>query len=449
MNAPTIPQKTIMLNSTEPHVTEPHVDVVLPANPCRIMPLAAQERLGLYIHIPFCAQKCPYCDFNTYAGMENHIGATVDALCQEMARWQTTLGVRPIDTIFLGGGTPTLLHGEQLAQLFAAIHSNFMLSPSCEITSEANPGTVDRAKFEVLQGLGVNRLSIGVQSFQPDELAFLGRIHDVEDVIKAFWSARDAGFANINLDFIFGLPGQSLANWRKTLDEAITLGPEHLSLYSLIVEPNTPLQHWVATGKVAAPDEDEAAIQYEYAMQRLADAGYVQYEISNWAKATVADQVADQIVTEEAQPTPTYACQHNLIYWRNQEYLGIGPGAHSHLWLRTGGNNGLNRRWGNRKPVPGYVKRIQQGASVEEFSEEIDERSAMGETMMLGLRLLREGVPLQRFQALHQTALQAIFAKELTQLLAWGLIELDRVRIRLTPRGVLLGNQVFTYFLPD
>lgn len=448
----------MILDSTQLQATEPRVDVDLPANACRVIPLAAQERLGLYIHIPFCAQKCPYCDFNTYAGMENHIDATVDALCQEMARWQATLGARTIDTIFLGGGTPTLLHRTQLAQLFAAIHSNFTLSPSCEITSEANPGTVDRAKFEALHALGVNRLSIGVQSFQPDELAFLGRIHDVEDVIKAFWAARDAGFANINLDFIFGLPGQFLANWRKTLDEAIALGPEHLSLYSLIVEPNTPLQHWVATGKVAAPDEDEAATHYEYAMQRLAEAGYIQYEISNWAKATASDQgveqVADQLATEKAQPTPIYACQHNLIYWRNQEYLGIGPGAHSHLWLHTGEGSSVNRhwvnrRWGNRKPVPGYVKRIQQGAAVEEFSEEVDERAAMGETMMLGLRLLGEGVPLQRFQALHGAALQAIFAKELTQLLDWGLIELDPMRIRLTPRGVLLGNQVFTYFLPD
>ena len=440
MKATTIPQKTLILNSTEFQT-----EATLPVNQGTIMPIAAQERLGLYIHIPFCAQKCPYCDFNTYAGMENHINTTVDALCQEMARWQATLGERTIDTLFLGGGTPTLLQREQLAQLFAAIHTHFTLSPNCEITSEANPGTVDRAKFEVLQSLGVNRLSIGVQSFQPDELAFLGRIHDVEDVIKAFWAARDAGFTNINLDFIFGLPGQSLANWRKTLEEAIALGPEHLSLYSLIVEPNTPLQHWVATGKVAAPDEDEAAAHYEYAMQRLADAGYLQYEISNWAKATAADQS----ILEAAQQTPIYACQHNLIYWRNQEYLGIGPGAHSHLWFRTEEGKAINRRWGNRKPVPGYVKRIQQGASVEEFSEEVEARSAMGETMMLGLRLLREGVPLQRFQALHQAELQAIFAKELPQLLDWGLIELDPVRIRLSPRGVLLGNQVFTYFLPE
>lgn len=402
----------------------------------------AQVRLGLYIHIPFCAQKCPYCDFNTYAGLDNQIEATVDALCQEMAHWQASLQPYTIDTIFLGGGTPTLLTRAQLAQLFAAIRTHFSLSPHCEITSEANPGTVDRAKFESLRELGVNRLSIGVQSFQSAELAFLGRIHGVEDVFQAFEAARGAGFENINLDFIFGLPNQSLDNWRKTLEEALTLETEHLSLYSLIVEPNTPLHHWVHTGKVAAPDEDLAATHYEYAMQRLAAAGYIQYEISNWAKATAADRTSDLV-------TPTFACRHNLLYWRNQAYLGVGPGAHSHLWFRTDTGALINRRWGNRKPVPGYVKRIQKGRSIEDTSEEIDPRMAMGETMMLGLRLLREGVSFQQFYAMHGVALPAIFAKELAQLQAWGLIELDPVRVRLSPKGILLGNQVFASFLPD
>lgn len=423
---------------------------LLPPMPSLAALAANSGRLGLYIHIPFCARKCPYCDFNTYAGLEKEIGSTVDALCREMARWQAQLAARPIDTIFFGGGTPTLLTGEQLAQLFTAIRTNFTLAPGCEITSEANPGTVDRAKFELLRALGVNRLSIGVQSFQPEELTFLGRIHDVDDVFKAFHAARTAGFTNINLDFIFGLPGQALENWRRTLDEAINLGPEHLSLYSLIVEPNTPLQHWVATGKVAGPDEDLAATHYEYAMQRLAEAGYLHYEISNWAKATAADQrVQTPTLTDDAEQTPALAAQHNLIYWRNQEYLGIGPGAHSHLWFADAADHATRRRWGNRKPVPGYVKRINEDASVEEFSETVDADGAMGETMMLGLRLLREGVPLQRFATMHGVELPEIFAKPIAQLQNWGMIELDPVRIRLSPRGVLLGNQVFTYFLPD
>lgn len=432
------------------HPTLPNAACVPKLSPMPASSPATSGRLGLYIHIPFCAQKCPYCDFNTYAGLEKQIGATVDALCREMARWHATVAGRPIDTIFFGGGTPTLLTADQLTQLFTAIQHNFTLTAGCEITSEANPGTVDRAKFELLRALGVNRLSIGVQSFQPEELTFLGRIHDVNDVFKAFEAARAAGFTNINLDFIFGLPGQSLENWGKTVAAAVRLGPEHLSLYSLIVEPNTPLHHWVATGKVAGPDEDLAATHYEYAIEQLGAAGYLHYEISNWAKAAPADApLQAPTLTADAEQTPVLAAQHNLIYWRNQEYLGIGPGAHSHLWLAEADGQVVRRRWGNRKPVPGYVKRIGAGEAVEEFCEAGDARSTMGETMMLGLRLLREGVPFQRFTAIHGVELREVFAKQIAQLQDWGLIELDPVRIRLSPRGVLLGNQVFTYFLPD
>ena len=401
-------------------------------------PLAS--RLGLYIHIPFCEKKCPYCDFNTYAGLQSLFQATVDALCTEMEQWRVRLGARPLSSIFLGGGTPTVLTDQQLGQLFETVHRCFTLTPDCEITCEANPGTVDRPKFKALHALGVNRLSLGVQSFQPQELQFLGRIHDVADVLEAFAAARAAGFTNINLDFIFGLPDQPLVNWQATLDQALALGPEHLSLYSLIVEPNTPLQHWVQTGKVKEPDEDCAADLYEFAMTRLAEAGYRQYEVSNWAKV------------KQAEPPglmPALASRHNLLYWRNHEYLGIGPGAHSHLRMETATGEVVSKRWGNRKPVPSYVKRIQAGESVEEFSENIDLRMAMGETMMLGLRLLEECVAFQRFQALHGVALQTIFADELTQLQNKQLIEVDETRVRLTPRGLLLGNQVFAQFLPE
>ena len=278
--------------------------------------------LGLYVHIPFCARKCPYCDFNTYAGLEELHQALVDALGAELARWHTPLQGRTVTTIFVGGGTPTLLTAAQLTELFAAIHANFTVAPDAEITCEANPGAVDRAKFAVLRELGVNRLSMGVQSFQPEELGFLGRIHDVEDVYRAYAAARQAGFANINLDFIFGLPDQSPAAWRATLAAAVALAPDHLSLYSLIVEPNTPLHHWVETGQVAAPDEDEAAELYEIAIEAMAAAHYIQYEVSNWARRTPGD---------DGQTTPQRASQHNLLYWRNADYLGIGPGAHSHL----------------------------------------------------------------------------------------------------------------------
>lgn len=377
---------------------------------------------GLYVHVPFCAKKCPYCDFNTYAGLESLHTTTIEALCTEMQQWSGTLAERPITTIFLGGGTPTILEPEQLEQLFSTIYNCFSIAPHCEITSEVNPGNADRHKFHVLRSLGVNRLSIGVQSFQQTELQFLGRVHDVADVERAFAAARAAQFDNINLDFMFGLPGQSNQPWSDTLHRALTLAPEHLSLYSLIVEPNTPLHHWVERGRVQEPDEDVAAELYTLAMEVLDGAGYTHYEVSNWAK------------------TANHACQHNLVYWRNQEYLGIGPGAHSHM---------AHRRWGNRRAVPGYIKRVRAGEPLEEFSEELSQPQSMGETMMLGLRLVQEGVSFERFQRKHQVDLRTIFAAELEQLTAWDLLELDEQRVRLTPAGLMVGNQVFMRFLPN
>ncbi len=416
------------------------------------------ERTGLYLHIPFCAKKCPYCDFNTYAGLEDYFQQTVDALCMEMDRWQEHLRDRTVATVFIGGGTPTILTATQLSQLFTAIRRAFHLSPHCEITCEANPGTVDQSKFETLRALGVNRLSIGVQSFQSTELQFLGRIHSTTDVTAAFSAARKAGFDNINLDFIFGLPEQEVTTWQATLEAALALTPEHLSLYSLIVEPNTPLSHWVATGKVADTDEDRAAELYELAMTLLEKAGYQHYEVSNWAsKAALSTPLT-------AVETSAFACEHNLVYWRNQDYLGIGPGAHSHLRLKSAQSVPLaipnlpqagqltqqrEYRWGNRKPVPGYVKRIVRGEPVDEFCEEINTRLAMGETMMLGLRLLQEGVVFQQFKARHGVDLREVFAEEIADLQSWNLLTLDDERITLTQRGLLLGNQVFSYFLPE
>lgn len=400
--------------------------------------------LGLYIHIPFCAQKCPYCDFNTYAGLDVLHDRTVDAICAEMARWREPLAGRIIETVFLGGGTPTVLNPAQLTRIVQQVHDCFTLSATCEFSSEANPGAVDRDKFALLHGLGVNRLSMGVQSFQPDELRFLGRIHDVDDVYRAYDGARAAGFENINLDLIFGLPHQPVSNWRDTLSKALALESEHLSLYSLIVEPGTPLHHWVQVGRVDQPDDDEAADLYELAMEVLGEAEYIHYEVSNWARRTADDPAAGT----RAASMPAYACRHNLIYWRNQDYLGVGPGAHSHL-ITKGDGGPVERRWGNHKPVAGYIKRIVDGEPVAAFTETIEPRLSMGETMMLGLRLVTEGVPFARFQKRHGATLTATFADELARLQKWDLIEMDAERVRLTHRGLMVGNQVFAYFLAN
>ncbi len=385
---------------------------------------------GLYIHIPFCEQKCPYCDFNTYARLDNLFDAYVDALCLEITQWGERLQRRQVETIFLGGGTPTVLEERALAQIFNTVRQSFDLTANCEITSEANPGTVDQAKFQALHRLGVNRLSMGVQSFQPDELQFLGRIHSVDDVHTAFAAAREAGFSNINLDFIFGLPHQSVENWQRTLDTALTLGPEHLSLYSLIVEPNTPLHHWVATGSVDAPDDDHAGLLYEMAMASMAAAGYTHYEVSNWTKTDRHSQ---------------FVCKHNLLYWRNQDFLGLGPGAHS--YLRTA-EAPFGLRWSNRKPVPGYIKRMVAGDSVEEFHEEIDVATSMGETMMLGLRLIEEGVSFAGFHERYERDLTDVYAAQIARFVDLGMLTLESDRLRLTGRGLMVGNGIFAAFLP-
>jgi oxygen-independent coproporphyrinogen-3 oxidase len=231
-----------------------------------------------------------------------------------------------------------------------------------------------------------------------------------------------------------------MSRWRATLAQALALQPEHLSLYSLIVEPNTPLYHWVETGKVPRPDDDLAADLYEAAIEILSHAGYLHYEVSNWARMCAADQPGQ---------TPHYASQHNLLYWRNQEYLGIGPGAHSHLRLPDEEGQVVGQRWGNRKPVPGYVKRLKAGQPVVEFSEIIDPPLAMGETMMLGLRLLQEGVPFARFRTQHGRELWDVYPADVSRLIETGLLMADDQRVRLTPHGLLLGNQVFAHFLPN
>ena len=416
----------------------------------------APEPLGLYVHIPFCEKKCPYCDFNTYAKLDNLFQSYVDALCIELEMWAARVNGRTIQTIFVGGGTPTVLTLSQLAQIFETIHRCYRLAADCEITSEANPGTVDQAKFAGLVGLGVNRLSMGVQSFDRSELAFLGRIHSVDDVSRAYAAARAAGFANINLDFIFGLPNQSPSVWAATLEKAIALAPEHLSLYSLIVEPETPLFHWVETGRVPAPDDDLAGELYETAMARLGEAGYVQYEISNWVKSRrleIGDWRLSSADITTTQSPISNLCSHNLLYWRNQEYIGVGPGTHSHMRLpfehptATPAADATGLRWSNRKPVPGYIKRVQAGETVVDFWEEIDSRTAMGETMMLGLRLVEEGVSRARFRQRHGVEMDAVFADELARLHSQGMLQSDGATVRLTERGLMLGNQVFAAFL--
>lgn len=374
---------------------------------------------GLYIHIPFCERKCPYCDFNTYAGLGHLYDRFVWALVTEIRREGERRGHPPARTVFLGGGTPTVLSPDHLALILAATREAFDLPAAAEVTSEANPGTVDRARFQALQEMGVNRLSLGAQSFDEEDLRFLGRIHTVTDIYRAVEDARAAGFTNINLDLMYGLPGQPPERWHHSLQEAIRLAPEHLSCYALTVEEGTPLARWVAEGRVPPTDDDHQAALYAIARERLAAAGYEHYEISNWAR-------------------PGRACAHNLIYWRGEPYLGFGPGAHSY--------DGYRRWWTVRSPVE-YIERVEAGHSTEAGGEEIDRETAMAETMMLGLRLLKEGVDRRRFRTRFGQDPVDVYGETMARLTKLGLLEVDEARVRLTPRAYAVANRVIVEFL--
>lgn len=410
--------------------------------------------VALYVHIPFCARRCAYCDFNTYAGLEQLRPAYVAAVRQEMALQAARYpGLKGI-TLYFGGGTPSLLPPEAIATLIATAREQLALRPEAEVTLEANPGTVDEDRLRALRAAGVNRLSLGVQSAHDDELAQLGRIHTWPQAVQAVEAARAAGFDNLSLDLMYGLPGQTRARWQATLDQALTLAPEHLSLYALTVEEETPLAATIAAGRWPAPDPDVAAEMYEVASERLASAGFWQYELSNWARGDYPPPAPWANPAFNAQDPALKVSQHNLVYWRNEPWLGLGAGAHS--WL-------AGWRWGNIRHPAEYVEAIrrQQAAVSGEPATEGgpwpvacgDERELiarpleMGETMMLGLRLA-EGVSEARFRARFGVGLAETYGPVLARFGRLGLLEWDGTCARLSRRGRLLGNQVFAEFLP-
>ena len=409
--------------------------------------------LSVYIHIPFCKVRCSYCDFNTYAGLNDLIPTYSDALAKEIRLVGRASPRRlPVHTVFFGGGTPSLMPIGHLESVLEPLRSNFELLPEAEITLEANPGTVDLAYLQGLRRLGVNRLSLGVQSAHERELRLFDRLHSFDDTVEAVAMARQAGFENLNLDLIFGIPNQTLPMWRQTLTRALALEPQHLSAYALSLEHGTPLRSWVNRGLVAAPNPDLAAEMYEWASETLAADGFVQYEISNWAAVEDRSQKSEVgsrkrvILTSDLRPlTSDLRCRHNLQYWRNLPYLGIGAGAHGYAegW-----------RYSNVLGPKQFIDRLAEGAEAQfPFSPAMAERrpvtpdDAMGETMMLGMRLVREGVGLEDFARRFSVRLEDRYRRELRSLTRSGLIEIDSGRLRLTPRARLLGNRVFSEFV--
>jgi oxygen-independent coproporphyrinogen-3 oxidase len=405
---------------------------------------------SLYIHIPFCRHRCAYCDFNTYAGQEDSIPAYVEALCRELEfTAQNTPEKLTLHTIFFGGGTPSLLTPRQFETVLETISKYFDLADP-EITIEANPGTVSLSDLRELHSLGINRISFGVQSANPFELRMLERAHSYFDVINAVTWARTAGFDNLNLDLIYGLPLQTLDVWSATVKLILGLAPEHLSLYALTLEHGTPFGRWSARGLMPLPDPDLAADMYEWASEILETAGYEQYEISNWGK-------------------PGMECRHNLQYWRGLPYLAAGAGAHGYV-------NGY--RYSNVLRIKTYIERLSkepcegskpsQGlafpltpATVNQHRQTLQDD--MSEFMMTGLRLTREGVSPETFRVRFGQEMEAIFGKEIEDLVRLGLLEWTDfplpiggnvgevpqrgTSVRLTRWGRLLGNQAFMRFV--
>ncbi len=447
----------------------------------------------IYIHIPFCQRRCSYCNFHTFANLEDRIEAYVEALCAEIRMYgeqhktqpgalQTTApgtltraALQP--TIFLGGGTPTMLSLKQMERVLAAADTVVPVGQA-EVTTEANPGTViDEAYLRGLRSLGINRISFGVQSLHDPMLRVLGRIHTAAEAVETCRQARRAGFERINLDFIFGLPGQSFDQWRWTLDQIVALDIDHLSLYSLILEEGTPLDRQVTGGSVCIPDDDATAAMYELAMERLAVAGYVHYEISNWAKDETCTPLTPLSRADAAYPLgvreelgailpsrsegahtaecpfdsgrelgvrttsilPRQASQHNVAYWLNADYMGCGAGAHGHIYPR---------RWHNVLGVDNYIAAVRAGRLPITETIMLSEDDLYFETMMMGLRL-HCGVSCEHFADRCKRALLDVYADEVYSLVELGLLRHDRAGVCFTERGRMLGNTVFTRFLRE
>ena len=401
----------------------------------------AGQAISLYVHVPFCQTKCPYCDFNTYQGIESLFLPYLEALVTEVDLWGKTLGNPAVNTVFFGGGTPSYLPEGSIARLMDRVRETFHLREDAEVTLEANPGDLSESLCHSLLAAGINRISFGVQSLDDNLLKMLGRRHSAQQAADAFATATSSGFDNANLDLIYGLPSQTMEQWRRSVEGITHLGPAHVSLYCLGLESGTPMQVWVERGELPELDPDLAADMYEFAREVLAAAGYHHYEISNWA-------------------LPGHESRHNLAYWLNRPYLGVGPGAHSRLgshrfWTVNSPRGYIDgaRRWKEAGTFPGaaqldspdgeaFLKRIPTVGG----SEYIDPALNCAETMFLGLRLL-DGMDLGAASAQAGADLARRYGTEIDELVGLGLLESGDSNLRLAPKAYLVANQVFTRFL--
>ena len=377
----------------------------------------------LYLHIPFCREKCHYCAFTSSKPLNNEIDDYHVSLLKEL-QFSSSGGEfgQPLESIYFGGGTPSLLLPRHVAKIIEKVSELLSLSPDVEITLEANPGTIDEDRLRGFRAAGVNRLSLGVQTFDDALLRCLGRVHDAGQARRAFYDARRAGFQNIGIDLIHALPGQTLLQWQADLQEAVHLSPEHISVYGLTVEEGTPFELRYPEDSPDIPDDDLSAEMFETADTVLPAAGYQHYEIANYAK-------------------PGYRSRHNSGYWRRDGYLGLGVAAHSFL------RKGYGYRFRNHDTLEEYNRELATGRLPRRDERVLDQGDAMAEFMFLGLRLA-EGVAHESFEREFGSALHTVYGTAVDELIRIGLLQQEQSVLRLTRRGLLLSNQVFARFLP-
>jgi oxygen-independent coproporphyrinogen III oxidase len=379
--------------------------------------LAKMTAAGLYVHIPFCSSRCSYCDFATGLYQSEVAERYVRALVEEI-RSSIHAG-QLVDTIYFGGGTPSLLHPSQLERILSGLFERFKIDEAPEITLEINPGSVNSEKLREFRSLGINRASFGAQTFDDAELAKLGRSHTAADTLKTFADLRSAGFANVSFDLIAGLPGQTLDQWQRNIKQALELRPEHLSFYLLEVHSGTPLAEHIRRGLQPVPDDDLAGEMYRWMLEHASEAGYEHYEISNLC-------------------VPGFHSRHNIKYWTAAPYYGFGCSAHSY--------DGQALRWSNQRDVLKYVELLENGMSAVVEEQQLSQNDVRAEALFLGMRLM-QGVNVRRYRDSFGVDLRDEHGEDLDRFCKAGLLEFDGDLIRLTRTGALLSNEVFAAFV--
>ena len=374
--------------------------------------------LGLYIHIPFCVAKCKYCDFNSFKIDLNEKIKYLNYLGEEMKLYKEEIKNREIDSVFVGGGTPSILNENEINILFEKIKENFNIKSNAEITMECNPGTLTLNKLKVMKKSGVNRLSIGLQAVQNHHLKYIGRIHTFEEFEKNYHDAKQMGFDNINIDLMYALPNQSREDWMESLEKVVKLNPTHISAYSLILEENTELFKMYERDEFNLLDENTDIEMYEYTINYLKSHGYNQYEISNYAK-------------------DNFECKHNVLYWKCEEYVGIGASASGYF-------NGI--RYNNICELDNYEKMILEGEKPIEWEEKLSIKDEIEESIFLGLRM-NEGIQISDFKEKYNFDFEKEYKNEIEKLSKMELIEIDNNLMKLTQKGREISNSIFVEFI--